>query len=120
MNDTTTGLTNRAIAERAGYSVRYSEYEKCWYVFAGDEIYDRASAEPWTHIPDFLYSVDAALTLPLAEGYRFLLFGVAGDGWKCYIENEVGAVEERCSGRSEAAAEAVCAAWWRWMDEREE
>lgn len=112
-------LTNRMIAERRGLTV-YEAGPQGYPAYVGrmefaDEwiIVDGESRE----IPDYLHSTDLALTLPLDGGYRFLLFGAAGDGWHCYIENEVGAIDDRIAGQhADVPAEAVCAAWWAWSE----
>lgn len=120
MSDTTTGLTNRAIAERIGYSVTYHEARGYWRLNAPDGGYAETTGEAkaWGLVPDYLDSTDAALTLPLAEGDTIELT-VLWDGTAAVriVRSITGAMGEWHD--ADSAAQAVCAAWWAWMEAQE-
>lgn len=68
--------------------------------------------------PDYLHSVDEALTLPLDEGYRWSIFG-ADDYWWVDIIDDAGNSDDRASACEDTASRAICAAWMAWMDAQE-
>ena len=129
---TTTGLTNRMIAERAGWRVEpiYKHVAYQWYaIYAPDGTpqirvtsYGRVNEWPEYDVddplPDYLRSTDAALALPLDAGdvieLQALWDGTAAARIVRSITGEMG------EWQSGTAAAAICAAWWAWREAQED
>ncbi len=132
MSDTTNELTNRMLAERAGWRVEVvkTRWDDKYYsvhhptgrdviphTHQANGINEWADWELEFAFPDYRGSVDAALTLPLPEGLFFVLMGNAG-GWTCSISPRLGVVEGDVEHGSDPA-DAVCRAWWQFMQMQE-
>lgn len=119
MSDTTT-LTNRALAERAGLHIIIGA-AAVWSADCKQEYIHEywEDSDGWPHrIPNYLASVDAALTLPLDDECRWSIFG-ADDYWWVDIIDEVGGADDRASACGATAAQAVSQAWWNWRNTQE-
>lgn len=111
-------LTNRMIAERLGWT-DVSE-DKARVAFVDSVVLTGIPPQPGRDIqvPDYLRSTDAALTLPLAEG-DVIELQVLWDGTTAarIVRSITGAMGEWHD--ADSAAQAVCAAWWAWMEAQE-
>lgn len=112
MSDTMT-LTNRMIAERAGWTdLIQSGMTGEWYGTTPDG--DRSQA-----VPHYYDCTDAALTLPLPPGYRYDLRYAPGETAVCYVLDEVDATIDGTGAHDDTPAGVVCRAWWALMDAEE-
>lgn len=119
MTDDVRTLTNRAIAERAGWT-DISE-DKARVAFVDSMVLTGIPPSGGDiQVPDYLNSVDAALTLPLAPGYRYDLRYAPGETAVCYVLDEVDAIVDGTGAHDDTPAGVVCAAWWAWMEAQED
>jgi hypothetical protein len=72
----------------------------------------------WEHIPDYLHDTDAALTL-IAGDLRVSLHNEDYPLWTAVVGKWIDGYWEQIVGSAASPAEAVCRAWWAWMDAQE-
>lgn len=130
-NETIGAISNRQIAERAGW--RDIETKTGWFEYPWAGAYEKEWLEGTRPddgclnaiIPDYLHDTDAALTLPLEPDMYYLLEVPGEDsGARCAIWNQHPRSTNRGRLRevevaADTPAAAICAAWWAWMEERE-
>jgi hypothetical protein len=124
-------LTNRALAERVGWRVIENPEGRSatgtipmdlWHngVLVHTERASHAERyviemRAWEHIPDYLHSVDVALTLPLGEEHFWDLWGDE-DWWECTVTSPQES-DDRLTAKAVTAAEAVCRAWLNFKEQ---
>ncbi|MCZ2077883.1 MAG: hypothetical protein LC130_23130, partial [Bryobacterales bacterium] len=108
-------LTNRMIAERAGWTVAPHRWgyaalspDGRWQSVYGTSDY------AWDDAPDYLHECNAALTLPLTHEYFWQLWGADGN-WECTVVRST-FTDQRLMVMDDTAPLAICRAWLKWRE----
>ncbi len=109
---------NRQIAEELGYTVKWQGRLWVAYDLSGDVIIKSGNKDQvwlWVltnhDLPDWAHSVDAALTLPIPDGYIWRLIQYGDKTWHVQLDDTKRNLRVGSEFSETSLAEAICRAW---------